>query len=191
MTAALDDRGALDIATRAIERSRRAGADEAEAWVSTGRSSSVRVRGGEIDERTDEQIGTLTLRVFVDSRTATATSSDLTVDALARLAEDAVALAALVDPDPATGLPERGASPNGALLALDLVDPALVDPNPDVLLDLARRADAAARGHDSRVRSGEGATAASWTGTRALANSHGFFASYAETTCSLFVSTAT
>ena len=171
----------------------RAGASDAEAWVSTGSECVVRVRGGEIDERTDEQIGTLTLRVFVDSRTTTAATSDLTSDALTRLAEDAVALARLVDPDPCAGLPERAALPNGnrgEADSLDLVDPALAEPAPALLLDLAQRADAAARGHDPRVRSGEGASASSWVGMTALANSHGFAAGYADTSCWLFVSTA-
>jgi PmbA protein len=194
MTAALDDRGVLTIASQAVDLSRRAGATDAEAWVSTGHNASVRVRGGEIDERTDEQIGTLTLRVFVDSRTTTAATSDLTPDALTQLAEDAVALARLVDPDPCAGLPDGDSTPGGGVSeaeTLDLVDPALAEPAPTLLLDLAQRADAAARGHDPRVRSGEGASASSWVGTAALANSHGFAASYADTYCWIYVSTAT
>jgi PmbA protein len=193
MTAALDDRGVLTIASQAVELSRRAGAGDAEAWVSVGRSASIRVRGGEIDERTDEQIGSLTLRIFVDSRTTTATTSDLTPDALKQLAADAVALANLVDPDPAAGLPESDLLANGSQDSVDrlnLVDPALVEPSSTLLLDLAQRADTAARGHDPRVRSGEGATASSWMGTEALANSRDFAASYADSYCSLWVSTA-
>lgn len=193
MTATVNESGVLDVAVRAVEESRRAGASDAEAWVSVGRSASIRVRGGEIDERTDEQIGSLTLRVFVDSRTTTATTSDLTPDALKHLAEDAIALANLVDSDPAAGLPESdllSKTDNADVERLDLIDPALVEPSPTLLLDLAQRADAAARGHDPRVRSGDGATAAWWMGMEALANSHGFAASYADSYCSLWVSTA-
>jgi PmbA protein len=193
MTATANQSGVLDVAVRAIEESQRAGASDAEAWVSVGRNASVRVRGGDIDERTDEQIGSLTLRVFVDSRATTATTSDLTPDALKHLAEDAIALAHLVDPDPAAGLPESNLLAPGSqneIDRLDLVDPALVESSATLLLDLAQRADAAARGHDPRVRSGEGATASSWIGTQALANSRGFAASYADSSCSLWVSTA-
>src|SRR4051812_34491147 len=189
MTATLDDRGVLTLAGQAVELARRAGASDAEAWVSAGRSASVRVRGGNIDERTDEQTGTLTLRVFVDSRATTAATSDLSPGALTRLAEDAVALANLVDPDPAAGLPES-VTPNGGSDTsdpLDLVDPVLAEPSPTLLLDLAQRADAAARGHDPRVRSGEGASASSWVGMAALANSRGFAASYADTSCWIYV----
>jgi PmbA protein len=194
MTAALDDRGVLTIANQAVELSRRAGASDAEAWVSVGRRASVRVRGGDIDERTDEQIGSLTLRVFVDSLATTATTSDLTPDALQQLAEDAIALANLVDPDPAAGLPESNMLSNSVMEdidRLDLVDAALVDPSPTLLIELAQRADSAARGHDPRVRSGEGATASSWLGTQALANSRGFAARYADSSCWIWVSTAT
>src|SRR5262249_42727921 len=156
MTAAVSAGEVLDVAVRAVEESRRAGASDAEAWVSVGRSASVRVRGGEIDERTDEQGGSLTLRVFVDPRTTTAATSDLTADALQLLAEDAISLARLVDPDPAAGLPESDLLARDGqedVVRLDLVDSSLVESSPTLLLDLAQRADAAARGHDPRVRS--------------------------------------
>src|SRR5215217_3406674 len=165
-----DTANGLTMATRAVEVARRAGAQDAEAWVSTGQSASVRVRAGEVDERVDVETGTLILRVFVDSRTAMATTSDLAPDALARLADGVVALAMLADPDPCAGLPD-GPFPSSSAPddRLDLVDPALIDPDPGLLLDLAHRADAAACSVDPRVRSGGGATAARWVGTIALA----------------------
>ena len=178
------------VATQAIEAARRAGAHDAEAWVSAGQSSAVRVRNGEVDERIDAETGTLALRVFVDSRTATATTSHLSPDGLMPLADEAVILAKLSDPDPCAGLPDGPFPPADDTGSLDLVDPALVDPVPDLLLTLAHRVDAAARGLDPRVRSGEGATAARWAGTTALANSRGVAASYDATTCSLWASAA-
>ena len=180
----------LTAAVQAVELARRAGADGADAWLVAGRASLVRVRGGEVDERSDAEGRSLTLRVFAGSRTATATTTDVAPDAIARLAAEAVALARLADPDPCAGLPDGPFPTNGGTLALDLVDPALVDPDPDLLLGLAQRADAAARGLDPRVRSGEGATASRWAGVTALANSRGFAAVYPGTTCSLWVSAA-
>ncbi|MBA2518523.1 MAG: TldD/PmbA family protein [Chloroflexia bacterium] len=191
MTAATDGTAALTAAIQAVELARRAGAGDAEAGLRAARSSSVRVRDGQVDERVDTETGILTLRVFVGSRTAAATTSDIAPDALARLAADAVALARLTAPDPDAGLPD-GPFPaaNGDDTTLDLVDPALLDPAPDLLLALARQADAAARGLDRRVRSGEGATAARQAGMMALANSRGFAASYPATACYLVVSAA-
>ena len=115
-----DTANGLDMAARAVEVARRAGAGDAEAWFSAGQSASVRVRAGEIDERVDVETSTLILRVFVDSRMAMAAASDLTRDALARLADEAVALAMLADPDPYAGLPDgpfpsAGADVGGAL----------------------------------------------------------------------------
>lgn len=190
MSAPLDGAAGLAVVERAVASARRAGADEADASLSVGRGSSVRVRAGEVDERVDTESRTLTLRVFAGSRAATATTTDLAPDALDLFAGEAVALAKLADPDPCAGLPDGPfpAAPDPA--SLDLVDPALVDPDPGLLLGLARRADAAARGLDPRVRAGEGATASRWAGTTALANSRGFAASYPGTTCSLWVSAA-
>ena len=191
MSVMVDTANALTLAAHAVEVARQAGADDAEASVSAGQSASVRVRAGEVDERVDVETGTLTLRVFVDSRMAMATTSDLVPDALTRLADEAVALAKLADRDTCAGLPDGPfPSPSAGDGGLDLVDPALIDPDPGLLLDLARRADAAARGLDPRVRSGEGATATRWAGTMALANSRGLAASYPATTCSLWVSAA-
>ena len=180
----------MRIALQAVEAAQRAGASDAEAWLITGRSSAVRVRDGDVDERIDVESGTLALRVFSGSRTATATTTDLHPDGLARLADDVIALARLADPDPCAGLPEGPFSATGESHSLKLVDPALVDPAPDLLLSLAHRVDAAARSLDPRVRSGEGATAARWAGTTVLANSRGLAANYEATTCSLWASAA-
>ena len=181
---------AFTVAGQTLTLAQRAGASEAEAWVSAGQTASVRVRGGEVDERVAAETSALTLRVFVDTRTASVTTSDLAPETLDRLVTEAVALARLADPDPSAGLPDDPyeRTPDGD--ALDLVDPALADPDPGLLLDLAFRADAAARGLDPRVRSGEGATATCWAGTQALVNSRGLAASYPATSCSLYVSTA-
>jgi PmbA protein len=190
MSAVGDRAMTLTVAIQAVEAARRAGASDAEAWLSTGHSSAVRVRNGEIDERIDAETGTLALRVFVDSRMATTTTTDLAPDGLARLLEETIALAGLADPDACAGLPDGPFPTADDGGSLELVDPALVDPTPELLLSLAHRSDAAARGLDPRVRSGEGATAARWAGTIALANSRGIAASYDATTCSLWASAA-
>jgi PmbA protein len=190
MSAVVDSAMPLTVAIWAVEAARRAGASDAEAWLSTGHSSEVRVRDGEVDERIDAETGILALRVFVGSRSATATTTNLAPDGLVRLAEETVTLARLADPDPCAGLPDGPFPPADDGGSLELIDPALVDTAPDLLLNLAHRADAAARGLDPRVRSGEGATAARWAGTVALANSRGVVASYEATTCSLWASAA-
>lgn len=192
MSALADESTLLVTAERALDAARRAGATDAEAWLTTGRATSVKVRAGEIDERVDGETASLALRVFVGSRMAASSTTDLAPHALQRLATETVALAQLVDPDPCAALPDTNTSdlrpPTSDLY--DLVDPALVDPAPGLLLDLARRADAAARAADPRLRSGEGATAASWAGRVALANSRGVAAAYPATTCSLYVTAA-
>lgn len=177
----------LETSAALVEAARRAGADDADVWLVAGRDSSVRVREGAVDERIDRETRRLTLRVFTGSRAASGATSDLAPDALVRLAEETVALARLASPDPYAGLPDGpfGAGDGPALVDLDLVDPRLVEPGPNLLTSLAMRADQAARDHDPRLRSGEGASAGCWWGTTALVNSRGFAGSYAATTCSL------
>lgn len=186
----MDRERAIDIALQALATARRAGASDAEAWLNAGHSSAVTVREGVVDERVDTESDSLTLRVFVDGRTASVTTSDLAPEVLGRLAEEAVALAKLTDADPYAGLPDGPFPVADGGDALALVDPTLVDPEPGLLLDLAVRGDAAARSVDPRIRSGAGATATCWWGTVVLVNSRAVAASYLATTCSLWVSAA-
>ena len=175
----------VEAVARAVEAARRAGADEADAWLRTDRALTATVRDGAVEELIDAGERTLALRVFVGGRTALAYGSDPTPDALARMAEQAVALAKLVDDDPCAGLPD-GPFADGAA-SPDLHDPAVATADPTHLIALARRAESAALGHDPRVTISGGTTVFRRSGTTALANSRGFAGRYAETACSLTV----
>ncbi|MDP9374272.1 MAG: TldD/PmbA family protein [Chloroflexota bacterium] len=182
----------VDTAIQAVELARRAGAGDADAWLTSGRRFSVTVREGEIEKLQEADSRTLVLRVFLDGgRAATVYSSDLDRDALARLAGEAVALATLMDPDPHAGLPDgplaAGAAGDGAN-ALALFDAGAFEQDPQALVALARRAEAAARSHDPRITNSDGATFARWQGRVALANSRGFTGGYPASSCSLGVS---
>jgi PmbA protein len=84
---------AQDRATSLISHARRAGANAADAVYAASGSTDVQVRLGALEDvqrSENEEIG---LRVFIGKRSATASSSDLSIDALAALAERAVAMA--------------------------------------------------------------------------------------------------
>ncbi|HET7036384.1 MAG TPA: TldD/PmbA family protein [Thermomicrobiaceae bacterium] len=176
-----------EIAARAVELARRAGASDAEATVIAGRELAVTVREGEIDYLREAGSRGLTLRVFDGQRAAVVSSADLSSDGLAHLTEQAVALARLAAPDPAAGLPE-GPFAGGDADALELYDPELAALDTPALTALAREADAAALGHDRRIGTTDGATLKRWLGTTALANSRGFAGSYRESRCALLAS---
>lgn len=159
----------VETAIGVVELARRAGASDADTWLSAGRSFSVTVREGEVEKLLEAGSRTLGLRVFVDGRAAAVYSSDLGADALARLADEAFAA-------------------DGDAASLGLFDGEAFAQDTQALIALARRGEAAARGYDPRITNSEGATFSRRQGVSALANSRGFAASYPASSCSLSVS---
>ena len=172
----------------ALERARAAGAHSADAVYAEGDALEVRVRGKEVDTVAQSRERTLGLRVFAEGpgglRSALTSSSDLSRDAVARLAEDSVALARATAPDPSAGLPADG-------FARELPDLALFDPADRALatadwIALAQRAEDAARGYDPRIVNSEGASASTSYTTICYGSSAGFAGEYASASHSLY-----
>ncbi|TAK17250.1 MAG: TldD/PmbA family protein, partial [Rhizorhabdus sp.] len=87
-----------------VAAARKAGADAADALYVCNNSTQISIRLGALEdvERSEgEEIG---LRLFVGSRSASVSSSDLSADALALLVERAVAMAREAPEDPYAGL---------------------------------------------------------------------------------------
>lgn len=105
-----------------------AGADSADAVATHGRSLSITVRGGEIEDVDSSEGRDVGLRVMVGKRQACVSSSDISKDSLSMLADRAVAMAKLAPEDPYCGL-----APEDRLAAqtadLDLFDPAVRTPD--------------------------------------------------------------
>src|SRR5687767_5101282 len=111
-----------------IERARKAGADAADALYIGGASTQVQVRLGALEdvERSEgEEIG---LRAFVGSRSASASTSDLSTRSFDALVERVVAMAREAPEDPYAGLAPEERLMRGALPALDIGDGADADP---------------------------------------------------------------
>src|SRR5438309_1147311 len=128
----------------------------------------------------------LSLRVFAGRASAAASTSDLSRESLDRVVDEATALAKITAEDPHAGLPEPG-----ALIArvpdLDLED-AAADIAPEEKIEIARRAETAARETDPRITNSEGAEYSDRRARYAYATSHGFVKSYATTGYSIAVS---
>src|SRR3954471_20040836 len=86
-----------------IERARRAGADAADAFYHADASTGVQVRLGELEDVSRAEGETIGLRLFVGSRSASVSSSDLSDEALAALVERASAMAREAPEDPWSG----------------------------------------------------------------------------------------
>ena len=153
----------------------KAGADAADALYVRSESTQVSVRLGALEdvERSDgEEIG---LRLFVGSRSASVSSSDLSGDALAALVERALAMAREAPEDPYAGLAPEEMLFRGTPVDVDGDDGA--DPSPADLRERAMAAEDAARAI-AGVTNSEGAGASAGRSTLALATSHGFAGAY-------------
>lgn len=158
-----------------IEMAKRAGADAADALYVGDASTGVQVRLGALEdvERSEgEEIG---LRLFVGTRSASVSSSDLSDEALAALVERAAAMAREAPEDPYAGL-----APEELLLregGPDVEGDDGLDPSPAELKERALATEDAARAV-AGVTNSEGAGVSAGRSVTALATSTGFCRGY-------------
>ncbi|WP_426169118.1 TldD/PmbA family protein [Sandarakinorhabdus sp. DWP1-3-1] len=162
---------ALDRLDAALAAARTAGADAADALYVGDGSTSVSVRLGKLEDigRSEgEEVG---IRVFVGQRSASVSSSDLSVAALATAATRAVAMARLAPEDPWAGLAPADRLLQGDAPDLDIDDGG--DPSAEMLRDRAMAAEDAAR-VVAGVTNSEGGGGSAGRVVTALATSTGF-----------------
>ena len=164
---------AADVVALAVK----AGATDAEAVVREGDEFSVNVRMGQVETLTESGSRGLGLRVFRGTRSASASTSDLTADGIRQLVEGAMALAEVTEEDAFSGLPETGefGSAGGDLHLY--YDDVYSLPGAE-RIEWARRAEAAALEADKRITNSDGGSFDASTGRKVLANSRGFVGGY-------------
>jgi len=174
----------LDIAEFVLSEARKRGVSRADVYAveSTGLSAAVHQGATERVQRSRRRH--LALRVFLANRMAVASSAELSRETVQRLVEECQSLAAVVAADPSAGLPEPEEIATG-VRDLDLYDPTEVTPEGGI--DLATRAEAAARATDSRIANSECAEFRWRSGTVVYASTLGFSGSYRTSTFGLFV----
>jgi PmbA protein len=155
----------------------RAGASDAEAVVREGDEFSVSVRMGEVETLKESGSRGLGLRVFLGTRSASTSTSDLTPEGIRQLVDGAMALAKVTEEDLFSGLPETeafGSIPGdlhlyfGDVYSLEGAE----------RIEWARRAEAAALAADPRITNSDGGSFDAATGRKVLANSRGFVGGY-------------
>ncbi|NNC38601.1 MAG: TldD/PmbA family protein [Acidimicrobiales bacterium] len=117
-----------------LKLAKKHGADAADAITAHGRSLSIGVREGELEDIDNSEGKEVGLRVFIGQRQATVSSSDLSSISLERLAERAVAMAKLAPEDPYCGLADP------ARLATDVPELDIYDATELKAADLFERA---------------------------------------------------
>src|SRR5688500_15460445 len=158
-----------------VERAARAGADAADVLYYANASTSVQVRLDELEDVSRSEAESIGLRLFVGSRSASVSSSDLSDDALAALVERATAMAREAREDPWAGLaPEerlmRGESP-------DIEGDDGAEPSPLELKARSLAIEEAGRGV-AGITNSDGAGVSADRNVLALATSHGFCRGY-------------
>ncbi len=175
------------VVEQALAAVRAAGADAADALLVISDAIEARVRDTEIDYVKQARERTLGIRALVrgagGSRSAVTSTSDLSAEAVARMARETVELARATAEDPTAGLPEEPP-------ALDAPDLALFDPADRSLaietrIEQARVAEAAARAVDPRIVNSEGTQVGSDFTQLTYGNSRGFLGSYESAVHSL------
>ncbi len=177
----------LSLASDIVDKARRLGADEVDAYVVSSTETSVQVRRGAVERVIDAGSNAVGIRVIKDKRTAVCSTSDLTPQALDRLVQETVELASISEPDEYSGLPERDELAFGDQPNLQLYDERIDSLSTEEMRDMALRCEQAAFDFDSRVTNSDGAQMAVERGHVSLANSLGFGGSYHGTYASLAI----
>jgi len=177
-----------DVVERALARTRKAGAAAADALLVESDSVEARVRGDEIDFVKQARERALGIRALVKGdgglRSAVTSTSDLSPEAVERMADETVSLARATAEDPAAGLPEEP-------FARDWPDLALADPSDrevavEERIAAARTAEQAARAADPRISNSEGSQVGSAFSRVVYGDTRGFLGEYDTASHSLF-----
>jgi PmbA protein len=163
---------------QSLEEARAAGASQAEVGLSVDTGLSVSVRLGEVETLEYQRDRGMGITVYAGSRKGTATTGDLSWQAIADTVRKAVSIAKFTAEDACAGLPDP------ETLARHVPDLELSHPwdlEAEGAIDLARRCEAAALGRDPRITNSEGASLSAHRGLRVYGNSLGFLAGYPHT----------
>ena len=182
LTQVAEQRKVLEQAVaRALELAK-ADTDGAEVAVSKTTGIGVSTRYGEVENVEFNSDGALGITVYWQNRKGSASSTDLSPDAIKRTVQAAVDIARYTSPDPFAGMADR------ELLAFDAPDLDLFHPweiDPDKAIELAARAEQASLQADKRITNTEGGSFNSHVGIKVFGNSHGMLQSYCSSRHSL------
>lgn len=161
------------------------GASDAAAEIGESRGLSVAVRNQDIDTVEQNRDRSLSITVYAGQRRGSASTSDFSDQALRETAEAAWHIARYTAEDDAAGLPDPD------LVATDFPDLDLYHPwdvSTDEAIQLAARAEQAARDVSPLITNSDGASVDTYEGHFVLGNTQGFMGGYPYTRHSVSVS---
>jgi len=174
-----------DLASFVVSEAKKRGATDCEVSISEAESVECGVRMGEVEDLKGAKTRGMRFRALVGKKASITTTSDFRRDSLKVMVKRTIAMANNSEPDEFAGLPEAHQFAKLDGVSLDLFDDAMSKVDPNTKLDLAMRAEAAARAHDPRISNSDGAGFSDRRGYTVLANSRGFVGSYSGSNCSV------
>ena len=159
----------------ALSLAKKLGADGAEVAMSRQQGLSVNTRLGEVENVEFTNDGALGITVYAQGRKGSASTADLSEDALNQAVQAAVNIAKYTSVDDCSGLADK------SRLAMTPKDLDLHHPKSlttDQAIDIAKRCEDAALESDERITNSDGATLACFEGFKVYGNSHGQLVGY-------------
>jgi len=165
---------ALALAGTAIALVSAAGATDADAIVEIGDRFACEARDRDVTKLERSRGRSLRVRAFAGTRRATLSTTDLSRDGVAALAQRVVAAAAFVAEDPHAGLADTVASDGVCDHDLGTVDPGVAERDDEEKIDEALAMERAVREADVRIANSDGSRVRDSLVSWALANTRGF-----------------
>ncbi len=171
-----------DVVGFVLEEAKRQGASQCEADASVSRGLGVTVRLGEVETVEYQRDRGLGVTVYFGKRKGSASTGDLSRQAVRDTVEKACAIARYTAEDPYAGLVEPEA------LAREIPDLDLDHPwdvSPEQAIEIARQCESAGLAVDPRITNSEGGSVSTQRHSGVYGNSHGFLAGFSSTSHSV------
>ena len=171
-------------AAKMLERLAQQGATQAEVFLENGSRLKIAVRQQKMEYIKQENFSGMGMRVYVGQRMAFVDSADISEGTLQQMAQKAVELAKMADPDPAHGLPEN----TGQVRARSAADGAITSVKIGQKLARIMETERLAMEYDPIIALSNGASYTDVHREVAVVNSKGLSHTYEETKFSTSIS---
>jgi len=158
------------------------GATQAEVALAKTSGISVNTRLGSVENIEFNNDGAMGISVYVNQCKGSASTADLSLDAIKKTVKAAIDIAAYTSQDQFCGLLDKELLETNPL-DLDLYHPSNCDT--ETLLALAKECEEIGLSNDKRIVNSDGAEVSSHSSLRVYGNSNGFLHSYASSSHSL------
>ncbi len=165
-----------------LSEAKKQGASSAEAAVSSDAGLSVNVRMGDVETIEHTRDNGLGISVYFGQRKGSASTSDLSPQAIIDTVKAACSIARYTSEDDCSGLADAELMAT-AIPDLDLYHPW--DLEVDTAIELGKECEAAALNYAPQINNSDGASVNSHSGLHVYGNSHGFIGGYPSSRHSL------